>query len=55
MLGSSMSSFFFEHFGRCAPSAPPSPWVEEEWGLLWKAGLLRENHPSKEPRARALL
>lgn len=25
--------------------------TEEESKLLWRAGLLRENHPSKEPRA----
>ena len=37
-----------------APSFPPSPSTEEELKLLRRAGLLRENHPSKEPRALAL-
>lgn len=32
-------------------SFPLSPWSEEESELLWKPGLLREKHPSKEPWA----
>lgn len=51
-----MSCFFFNPLadGRVsfAPSLPPSPSAEEELKLLWRAGLLRENHPSKEPSAR---
>lgn len=38
-----------------APFFSPSPSTEEESKLLWRAGLLRENHPSEEPRALARL